>query len=129
MPSLLTSARWRSAACALLLGAAASCGRDAASPESPSIAGSWSGSAYLGAVEFDAEFTQDGENVGGTGAFSSPLGSGPFTITGTVRGRDVQLTLISTEFGVTTFAGRFTGANTIEGTLANPDFDLTIERN
>ena len=128
MRRLLTPVRWRAAGCAIILAAATACDRDSASPESPSIAGSWSGSAALGAVQFEADFTQDGETVGGTGGFSSPLGSGPFTISGTLQGRDVQLTLISSQFGVTTFAGRFTGANTIEGTLSNPDFDLTLER-
>lgn len=121
-------AGWRAAVCVLLLVAATACDRDAASPENPSIAGHWSGSAALGAVQFEADFTQDNETVGGTGEFSSPLGSGPFTIAGTLEGRDVQLTLVSAEFGVTTFVGRFTGANTIEGTLENPDFDLTLER-
>jgi hypothetical protein len=118
---------WRTAACALLL-AAAACDRDAASPDDPSIAGHWSGSAYLGAVDFQATFTQDGEVVGGTGEFSSPDGGGPFTISGTLRGRDLQLTLASAQYGITTFSGRFTGANTIEGELSNPDLDLTLER-
>ena len=121
-------AHWRSAACALLLVSVAACDRDVAAPENPSIAGRWSGSAALGAVQFQADFTQAGETVGGTGEFSSPLGGGPFTIVGTIRGRDVQLALLSAEFGATTFTGRFTGANTIEGTLQNPDFDLTLKR-
>jgi hypothetical protein len=115
-------------ACALLVTASVACSRDAAAPENPSIAGRWSGSEMLGLVDFEANFTQDGETVGGTGEFSSPDGGGPFTISGTVRGRDVQLTLVSTQYGVTTFIGRFTGANTIEGSLQNPDLDLKLER-
>lgn len=124
----LPSVAWRAAACALLLIGATACDKDIASPENPSIAGRWSGSKLMGLLEFSADFTQDGETVGGTGEFSSPDGSGPFTISGTLRGRDVQLTLISQRYGVTTFVGRFTGANTIEGTLQNPDIDLTLER-
>ena len=95
---------------------------------SPSIAGRWSGSAYLGALQFQADFTQSGETVGGTGQFSSPGNSGAFTISGTLRGRDVQLILTSAEYGTTTYTGRFTGANTIDGRLQNPDLDLTLER-
>lgn len=102
--------------------------RDATAPATPSIAGQWSGSARLGLVRFEATFTQTGETVGGTGEFSSPLGSGPFTIAGTVRGRNVDLVLVSTQFGTTTYIGRFTGANTIEGDLQNPDEALTIRR-
>ena len=117
----------RTAACALLI-AAAACDKDVTAPEDPSIAGHWSGSAALGLVDFEATFTQDGEVVGGTGEFSSPDGGGPFTISGTLRGRDLQLTLTSAQYGITTFSGRFTGANTIEGELSNPDLDLTLER-
>ena len=127
MRLLPTTARWRATACALLL-ATFACDKDATAPENPSIAGHWSGSAKLGLVDFEATFTQDGETVGGTGEFSSPEGSGTFTISGTLRGRDVQLTLVSAQYGVTTFVGRFTGANTIEGSLQNPDLELTLER-
>lgn len=119
---------WRTAACAILLATAAACDKDATAPANPSIAGPWSGSAAFGLVDFQADFTQDGEIVGGTGEFSSPEGGGPFTIAGTLRGRNVQLTLTSQRYGTTTFTGRFTGANTIEGTLQNPDLDLTLER-
>ena len=127
MRTFSTLGSWRTAACALLI-AAAGCDKDATAPENPSIAGHWSGSAYFGRVSFEATFTQDGEVVGGTGDFSSPDGDGPFTIAGTLRGRELQLTLTSVLYGITTFSGRFTGANTIEGELSNPDLDLTLER-
>ena len=116
------------AACALLLATATGCDDDIAAPANPSIAGPWSGSAAFGLVDFAADFTQDGETVGGSGQFSSPDGGGPFTISGTLRGRDVNLVLTSQKYGVTTFIGRFTGANTIEGELQNPDLELTLER-
>ncbi len=87
-----------------------------AGPE-PAIAGEWSGSAYAWSVRFDARFTQDGQEVGGTGHFSSPIESGDFTVTGTLVGRDVDLVLTSTELGATAFRGRFTGADRIEGTF------------
>lgn len=121
-------ARRRLAACLLLAFAASACGRDATAPESPSIAGRWSGSASFGLLRFEATFSQTGEAVSGTGEFSSPLGSGPFTISGTVVGRDVNLTLVSTEFGTSSYIGRFTGANTINGTLQNPNYDLELKR-
>lgn len=112
----------------LLAAALVACRKDAASPASPSIAGRWDGSAAFGAVQFEATFTQDGQTVAGTGQFSSPLGSGPFTIAGTVIGQDVNLTLVSAEFGTSSYIGRFTGANTIEGRLQNPDFELELQR-
>ena len=118
----------RIAAALLLALATSACGRDATAPASPSIAGRWSGSAAFGAVQFEATFTQAGQAVSGTGAFSSPLGSGPFTISGSVVGQDVNLTLVSTEFGTSSYIGKFTGANTINGRLQNPDFELTLER-
>ena len=114
--------------CLLLAASLVACGRDAAAPALPSIAGRWSGSAAFGTVQFEASFTQDGQAVAGTGDFSSPLGSGPFTIAGTVIGQDVNLTLVSAEFGTSSYIGRFTGANTIEGRLQNPDFELKLQR-
>jgi len=112
-----------------LVAAVSACGDDdVMAPENPSIAGHWSGSAMLSTVRFEATFTHVGETVGGTGQFNSPYGSGPFTISGTVRGQDVDLILVSEEFGMTTYDGRFTGANTIEGDLRNPDISLKIER-
>jgi len=119
---------WRRFALLLLLAATTACDKDATAPLSPSIAGRWEGTAALGAVRFDANFTQSGEAVGGTGQFTSPLGSGPFTVTGTVRGQDVQLVLVSSEFGTTVYAGRLTGANTITGRLQDPDIELKITR-
>lgn len=119
---------WRRLAVLLALVATIACGTDATAPLSPSIAGRWEGSAALGTVRFEATFTQSGEAVGGTGQFTSPLGSGPFTVTGTVRGQDVQLVLVSSEFGGTSYAGRFTGANTITGRLQDPDLELKITR-
>jgi hypothetical protein len=79
-------------------------------------------------VRFEATFTQTGESVGGTGQVRTLLGSTSFTVSGTVRGQEVELTLLSAEYGATTFAGGFTGANTISGRLSNPDEELTIER-
>ena len=96
----------------------------------PSIAGAWSGSAYVGLVDFRATFTQAGDAVGGTGHFSSPRGSDDFTVSGTLSGQDVDLVLTSDTYGATSFRGRFTGADRIEGTLTLPDddVDLTIDR-
>ena len=128
MSRIVSGIRWRAVVGALLFSSLAGCDKDPTAPENPSIAGHWSGSKYLGAVQFEATFMQDGEAVGGTGYFTSPEGSGPFTISGTVRGQEVDLVLVSQEFGVTTYKGRFTGANTIEGDLQNPDVSLTIER-
>jgi len=128
MSRIVSGLRWRAVVGVVLFACLAACDKDAVAPDNPSIAGHWSGSAYLGTVRFEATFTHDGESVGGTGHFTSPYGSGPFTVSGTVRGREVDLVLVSEEFGVTTYEGRFTGANTIEGDLQNPDASLTIER-
>src|SRR5687768_12306342 len=59
----------------------------------PSIAGEWSGSAYVGLVDFRATFTESSGVVGGTGHFSSPRGSDDFVVSGTVNGSDVSLVL------------------------------------
>lgn len=119
-----------------LLGAAiafaASCGgKDAAAPENPQIAGHWKGTALLSAVRFEATFTQNGSAVGGTGEFTSPLGSGPFTVAGHLDGANVTLDLTSTEFGVTTYVGRFSGSDRIVGHITAEGFgeiELTLER-
>jgi hypothetical protein len=106
-------------------------GGESTAPATPSIAGHWKGSALLGQVQFEATFTQAGEVVGGNGEFTSPLGSGPFTVAGTLRGQDVELGLTSTEFGATTYTGRFVTSDRITGHLEAPgysDLELTLER-
>ena len=97
----------------------------------PSIAGRWHGSAYLGLVDFRATFTQAGDAVGGTGYFSSPDANDDFTVSGSLVDADVDLVLTSDELGATSFRGRFTAANRIEGTLDlqhRDDIELTLER-
>jgi len=129
MSRVVSGRFWSRAACLIIVATLAGCGsRDATAPSSPSIVGRWEGSAKFGTVHFEAAFTQTGESVGGTGQVRSLLGSTSFTVSGTVRGQEVELTLLSAEYGATTFAGRFTGANTISGRLGNPDEELTIER-
>src|SRR5918911_1261627 len=57
--------------------------------------------------------------------------SGPFTVDGTLRGQDVELGLTSTEFGATTYTGRFVARDRITGHLqaaAYSDLALTLER-
>jgi hypothetical protein len=109
------------------------CGGDGGGPAgpAPSIAGAWSGNAYAGVVGFNANFTQNGESVGGTGRFSSPLASGDFIVSGTVKGSDVDLVLTSVELGATVFHGRFTSANRIRGTFdpsGSYETELTLNR-
>ena len=117
-------------ALALLVSA---CDGDGGGPVGPDpvIAGRWTGTAKLHTVRFEATFTQAGEVVGGSGKFSSPLGGGDFTVTGTLRGRDVALVLTSEEIGATSFVGRFVAADRIEGTF-DPDgtyeMELTLNR-
>ena len=97
----------------------------------PSLAGRWSGSAKLTLLDFSARFEQEGDDVTGTGRFSSPLGGDDFTATGTVTGGDVRLTLTSSEYGVATYVGRFVAANRVTGRLdaaAYSDIELTIDR-
>jgi hypothetical protein len=106
-------------------------GKDAAAPDTPQIAGHWKGSAALSTVHFDATFTQNGSAVGGSGQFTSPLGSGPFTVNGHLDGADVTLNLMSTEFGATTYVGRFSGPDRIVGHITASEYgniDLTLER-
>ena len=116
---------------ALALASAPACSKDAAAPANPRIAGHWTGSAALSTVRFEATFTETGGTVGGTGQFSSPLGSGPFTVNGTLAGANVTLNLTSTEFGATTYVGRFSGDNHIIGRLDGGslgNIDLTLDR-
>ena len=117
---------------ALALVFATACGKDAAAPPAnPQIAGHWSGTAAVGTVRFEATFTESGGAVGGSGQFTSPLGSGPFTVDGRVAGADVTLNLTSTQFGVTTYVGRFSGNNRIVGHLTDASYgniDLTLNR-
>lgn len=130
--------RWRAhpllriACLSVAIAAGASCGgHDAAAPANPQIAGHWKGTAALTTVKFEAVFTQTGGAVGGTGQFTSPLGSGPFTVDGHLTGGDVTLDLTSTEFGATTYVGRFSGENRIVGHITAPDYgniDLTLDR-
>ena len=104
-----------------------------ANPTDPpaSITGRWAGSAALGAVRYEVTLTQSGEDVAGTGSFTSPVGSGPFTVTGRVTGLDVELRLVSGTLGSTTYVGRFDGPNRIVGHLEHPtylDLELALER-
>ena len=122
----------RALAVATIIMASIAC-RDSGGPvgPDPAIAGDWSGSAYAFTVRFDANFTQAGQAVGGTGHFTSPIASGDFTVTGTLVGDDVNLVLNSTELGATAFRGRFTGADRIEGTFdpsGNYETHLTLYR-
>ena len=109
------------------------CRGDGGGPAGPNpvIAGDWSGTAHAYTVHFEATFTQDGESVGGTGNFSSPLASGDFTVSGTLVGSEVDLVLHSSELGATAFRGRFTAADRIEGTFdpgGSYESDLTLDR-
>jgi len=82
-------------------------------------------------VRFEATFTESAGAVGGSGQFTSPLGSGPFTVDGRLTGSDVTLNLTSTQFGVTTYVGRFSGDNRIIGHLTDASYgniDLTLNR-
>ena len=107
------------------------CGKDAAAPDNPQIAGHWKGDAAFSTVRFEATFTQTGSAVGGAGQFTSPLGSGPFTVAGQLTGADVALNLTSSEFGATTYVGRFSGPDRIIGHITASsygDIDLTLDR-
>jgi hypothetical protein len=100
-------------------------------PANPSIEGHWSGSASLGAIQFEATFAQDGEAVSGTGDFGTPLGGGPFTAEGTLIGSAVELTLTSDELGNATYSGRFVSRDRISGRLTAEGFgerELVLNR-
>ena len=106
---------------------------DDANPTDPpaSITGRWAGSAALGAVRYEVTLTQSDEDVAGSGSFTSPVGSGPFTVTGHVTGFDVELQLVSGTLGSTTYLGTFDGANRIVGHLEHPTYsylELALER-
>jgi hypothetical protein len=110
-----------------LLVAACNGGDDTTAPVlSGQIAGHWTGTAEFG-VQFSATFTQQGNIVGGSGSFTSPLGGGPFTVTsGQVTGADVSLVLNSPDFGSATYTGRFETADHITGHLAEPSFGQIV---
>ena len=117
----------------LLVVAVLACKGDGGGPvgPDPSLDGRWSGSAKVGLLDFEATFEQEGDAVTGTGEFSSPLGGDDFTAVGTVTGIEVRLTLTSSEYGVSTYVGRFVAANRVTGTLDAPqysDLELTIDR-
>lgn len=117
----------------LVAAVAVACKGDGGGPvgPDPTLDGRWKGSAKLGLLDFSARFEQDGQEVTGTGKFSSPLGGDDFTATGTVVGIEVRLVLTSSEYGVSTYAGRFVAANRVEGRLDAPqysDLELTIDR-
>ena len=117
----------------ILVAAVYGCKGDGGGPVGPDpvIAGRWTGTARAYTVHFAANFTQSGESVGGSGSFSSPLASGDFVVSGSLRGRDVDLTLTSDELGATAFVGRFVAADRIEGTFdpnGSYELDLTLDR-
>jgi hypothetical protein len=121
-----------SAAALLALAAAAGCGRtdDPVGPTT-SITGRWTGHAQLNLLHFSATFTQNGEAVTGLGEFSSPIGSGPFSVTGSYVTPRVTLTLVSAELGTTGYEGTLSSANEINGRLTTPPYDgmeLTLRR-
>jgi hypothetical protein len=125
--------RWRALLWGLLVAATAGCKGDGGGPVGPEpvIAGRWTGTARAYTVQFTANFTQGGEAVGGSGSFSSPLASGDFVVSGTLRGREVDLVLTSDELGATAFIGRFVAADRIEGTFdpnGSYELDLTLDR-
>ena len=122
--------RWRALLLAVSLAACHGNGGGPVGPD-PSLTGHWTGTAKAHTVHFSADFTQNGQAVTGSGDFSSPLGGGPFTVTGTASGANVDLVLASAEFGATSFRGHFTAAHRVEGTLDLPgdsDLDLTLDR-
>ena len=121
----------RLAALSLVLVLSGAC--DDANPTDPpaSITGRWAGSAALGALRYEVTLTQSEEDVAGTGSFTSPVGSGPFTVTGRVTGSDVELRLVSGTLGSTTYLGTFDGPNRIVGHLEHPtysDLELALDR-
>lgn len=123
----------RLALCALLVTASAGCKGDGGGPVGldPDITGRWTGRARAYTVQFAANFTHAGDAVGGSGSFSSPLASGDFVVSGTLRGREVDLVLTSDELGATAFIGRFVAADRIEGTFdpnGSYELDLTLDR-
>jgi hypothetical protein len=125
--------RLRAALALVVLLAIAACKGDGGGPvgPAPTVAGRWSGSAKAGLLQFDADFTQAADSVGGTGRFSSPLGGDDFTVRGAISGTNVELVLTSDELGATTFRGRFVAADRITGVLDRPndeDLDLTLDR-
>ena len=119
----------------VLAGIAAACGgNDSTAPKGQvgQIAGHWSGAANFGGLTFSADFTQQGNTVGGSGSYDSPVGSGPFTVSsGHIDGSNVTLTLTSELLGTATYTGEFETADRISGMLATESYSnvaLTIER-
>lgn len=132
-PSCNVPARALLLALLAIVAVGSGCKGDGGGPVGPDpvIAGRWTGTAKAYTVQFTANFTQAGDQVGGTGRFSSPIASGDFTVTGTLVGRDVDLVLTSAELGATSFIGRFTAADRIEGTFdpnGSYELDLTLDR-
>lgn len=118
---------------AALLFALASCKGSAGGTlgPNPSLTGRWTGSAQFGTVDFQATFAQTAGVVTGNGSYTSPLGGANFTVTGTVAGNAVSLTLVAGGVGTGGFTGRFTADDRVEGRLTAPgsgSMDLTLKR-
>lgn len=118
-------------AAAFALGSS-SCGhKDDPVSASTTVTGRWTGHAQLNLLHFSATFTQNGREVSGLGDFSSPIGSGPFTVVGTFDSPRLTLTLVSAELGTTGYEGTLSSANEINGRLTTPPYDgmeLTLRR-
>jgi hypothetical protein len=111
---------------ALLL--AAGCRGGGTEPEEiPTLTGRWEGS--ISGVE--ATLTETDGQVSGSGSVPSLQGPVPITVTGTHTHPDVVLIIRSPEQPDGSFAGAFTGPNTVAGTLSLagfPPLPLTLTR-
>lgn len=97
----------------------------------PTLTGHWTGSGQLGQLDFEATFLQASGVVTGNGSYSSPIGGANFTVSGSVTGAAVSLTLEAGGVGTGTFTGEFTADDRVEGELSVPgsgSTSLTLRR-
>lgn len=115
---------------ALML-AATACGDDEPTePATPTVNGTWTGTA--GDFSFSLTLSEtDAGAISGSGTATADGDPISVTITGTHAHPDVSLTMTSTGFADLNFTGEFSGDDSIHGSLNGSGFNnfaLTLER-
>jgi len=120
----------RSVVALLLLSVFVAACNDDQGPKIPSMSGTWSG--YIGGITFSLTLTEDKDRrVEGSGSVSASSTAIAFTVTGNHVHPNVTLTIKATGYYDLNFSGKYSGDNTIVGTLNGSGFvnePLTFNR-
>lgn len=108
----------------------AACGKDDQGPKIPSASGSWSGN--VAGATFQLTLNEDEDNrLDGSGSMSASSAAIALTASGRHVHPNVTLTLEATGYQDMNFSGRFSGDDTIIGSLNGSGFvneSLTFSR-